>query len=143
MARYENKTAPTDVSVDEFLDNIADERKRADSHRLRDIMEEVSGEPGVMWGPSIVGFGSYHYRYASGHEGDAGAVGFSPRSASITVYIVGGFEGHDELLGRLGKHKLGKGCLYLKRLSDVDESALRDLIRISLDNAASFDVPSV
>lgn len=138
--KYKQKTKPTEVSVDEFLASVPDDARRADAVRLRAMMEEISGEPAVMWGTSIVGCGHYHYTYASGHEGDAAAIGFSPRAANITVYIVGGFDGHDDKLDRLGKHKLGKGCLYIRRLSDVDESALRDLIRISIDNAARFHV---
>lgn len=136
--KYELKTTPTEVSVDEFLSRVPDDARRTDATRLRAMMEEISGEPAVMWGASIVGCGHYHYRYASGHEGDAAPIGFSPRAANLTVYIVGGFDGHDDVLARLGKHKLGKGCLYIRRLPDVDESALRDLIRISLNNAARF-----
>lgn len=139
MAKYEAKTKPTAESVDEFLENIPDDSRRADCQRIREMMEEISGQPAVVWGSNIVGFGRYHYRYATGHEGEAGAVGFAPRASSITIYIVGGFEDHEELLDRLGKHKRGKGCLYIKRLADVDEIALRELIQVSLDNAARFD----
>lgn len=140
--KYEAKTTPTEVSVDEFLAAVPNDARRADAIRLRELMEEISGEPAVMWGPSIIGFGRYHYRYATGHEGDAGAVGFSPRAANLVLYVVGGYEGHEELLARLGKHRIGKGCLYIKRLSDVDESALRELIRLSLENASRFNVAS-
>lgn len=140
MASNENKTKPTPADVDEFLENVSDERKQADALRLREMMEEISGEPAVMWGPSIVGFDSYHYRYESGHEGDAPAIAFSPRKANLTIYVTGGFEGHEDTLERLGKHTLGKGCLYIKRLSDVDDIALRELVQTSIDNAARFHV---
>jgi hypothetical protein len=132
-------TVPTESDVDSFLAAVEDEQKRQDSITLRDLMASATGEHARMWGPSIVGFGSYHYRYESGHEGDAPAVSFSPRKANITLYITGGFEEHEETLNRLGKHKLGKGCLYIKRLSDVDKDALGELIQASIDNAARFD----
>jgi len=135
-----NQTQPTPASVDDFLGAIPDAAKRADCLRLREMMEEITGEPAVLWGPSIVGFGTYHYRYDSGREGDAPAVGFSPRAANITVYVTGGFDDLQDELGRLGKHKIGKGCLYLKRLSDVDEGVLTELIRASVAKAALFDV---
>lgn len=138
----DNKTRPTTDDVSAFLDAVEDDGKRADAHRVSELIGSISGEPPVMWGSSIVGFGTYHYRYDSGREGDAPAVGFSPRKANLTLYITGGFEEHADVLERLGKHKLGKGCLYIKRLSDVDESALSDLIRVSLENAARFNVAS-
>ncbi|RLP92056.1 DUF1801 domain-containing protein [Micromonospora sp. CV4] len=122
-------TVPTEVSVDEFLAAVPDERRRADAGRLRAIMSEVTGEPAVLWGPSIVGFGSYHYTYDSGRTGDAPLVGFSPRKQHLVVYLLGGFEDrYAGILERLGPHRTGKGCLYLKRLDTVDESALRELI---------------
>ncbi|MEU8298973.1 DUF1801 domain-containing protein [Micromonospora sp. NPDC048909] len=122
-------TVPTDVSVDDFLAAVPDDRRRADAERLRALMGEVTGEPAAMWGPSIVGFGSYHYTYESGRSGDAPLVGFSPRKQQLVVYLVGGFEArYGAVLARLGPHKTGKGCLYLKRLDDVDESALRELV---------------
>ncbi|WP_406064122.1 DUF1801 domain-containing protein [Micromonospora sp. NBC_00860] len=121
---------PTAISVDDFLASNPDERRRADAGRLRAIMGELTGEPAVMWGPSIVGFGSYHYTYESGRSGDAPLVGFSPRKQHLVVYLTGGGleERYGALLGRLGPHRAGKGCLYLKRLDDVDESVLRQLI---------------
>ena len=141
MPRHDDaKTRPTEQSVDDFLDQLSSESQRADARHLRAMMERISGEPAVMWGPSIIGCGRYHYRYASGHEGESAAVGFSPRATSLSIYIVGGFDGQDDALGRLGKHKLGKGCLYVKRLSDVNESVLHELIQVSLDNAARFHV---
>jgi hypothetical protein len=128
----EQKTKPTEVAVDDFLAGIGDERKRADAARLRAMMEDATGEPAVMWGGSIVGFGSYHYRYASGHEGDAPVVGFSPRARAISLYLtgdIGQYQGH---LDRLGRHKTGVGCLYITRLSDVDEGVLREMIDASV-----------
>ncbi|MGY0008070.1 DUF1801 domain-containing protein [Micromonospora sp. I033] len=122
-------TVPTDASVDDFLAAVPDDRRRADAERLCALLREVTGEPPVMWGPSIVGFGSYHYVYASGHTGDWPLVGFSPRKQQLVLYLVGGFEErYPSVLARLGPHKTGKGCLYLKRLDAVDESALRELV---------------
>ncbi|MEU8386704.1 DUF1801 domain-containing protein [Micromonospora sp. NPDC048842] len=123
-------TVPTAISVDDFLAANPDERRRADTGRLRAIMGELTGEPAVMWGPSIVGFGSYHYTYASGRSGDAALVGFSPRKQHLVLYLTGdGLEERDAaLLARLGPHRAGKGCIYLKRLDDVDESVLRQLV---------------
>jgi len=122
-------TAPTDASVDEFLGAIPDERRRGDAERLRTIMGKVTGAPAVMWGPSIVGFGTYRYTYSGGQTGDWPLTGFSPRKQHLVVYLVAGFaELHGPVLARLGPHRTGKGCLYLKRLGDVDESALRELI---------------
>ncbi|GAA3731477.1 hypothetical protein GCM10022225_11660 [Plantactinospora mayteni] len=123
------KTAPTEVSVDDFLAALPDEQRRADADRLRALLRDVTGEEPVMWGPSIVGFGRYHYRYPSGHQGDAPLVGFSPRRQHLVVYLVGGFEQrYAATLARLGPHKTGKGCLYLKSLAGVDETALRELV---------------
>lgn len=122
-------TVPTDASVDEFLSAVPNERRRADGQRLRTILHEVTGEPAVMWGPSIVGFGSYRYTYGSGRTGDWPLAGFSPRKQQLVLYLVGGFEErHASVLDRLGPHTAGKGCLYLKRLDDVDESVLRELV---------------
>lgn len=122
-------TVPTDASVDDFLAAVPDDRRRADAERLCALLREVTGEPPVMWGPSIVGFGSYRYTYGSGRTGDWPLVGFSPRKQQLVVYLVGGYEErYPSVLARLGPHKAGKGCLYLKRLDDVDESALRELI---------------
>lgn len=140
LAKYEARTRPTPESVDEFLERIPDEAKRTDCQRLRDLMASASGDAGSMWGTSMIGFGAYHYRYASGHEGDTMAVGFAPRAANIVLYITGGFEEHANVLQRLGKHKTGKGCLYIKRLSDVDEGALTELIQASVARAAEANV---
>jgi hypothetical protein len=122
-------THRTDASVQEFLDRVPDDRRRQDARRLCAMMQEITGEPPTMWGTSIIGFGTYHYRYASGHEGDSALAGFSPRRQALAIYLVGGFEDrHRRVLARLGPHKTGKGCLYIKRLDDVDHGALRELI---------------
>ena len=133
------KTLPTGEPVAELLDGIADERKRADAWRLVEIMEAATGEAAALWGGNIVGFGSYHYRYASGHEGDAPLVGFSPRARAFSIYLSCDAETQAERLDRLGKHKMGKGCLYVTRLSDVDEVVLRELIDASVAEARPRD----
>ena len=130
--KYEAKTKETDADVTAFLNAVPDERKRADAFRLVEIMRQESGEEPRMWGPSIVGFGRYHYKYASGHEGDAPLLGFSPRKASLTLYIVTDFMRHEEQLSRLGKYTTSKVCLYIKRLDDVDEEVLRQMMRDTL-----------
>ncbi|NJM08681.1 DUF1801 domain-containing protein [Candidatus Gracilibacteria bacterium] len=126
------KTQPTGQDVEVFLDAIADERQRADSRALVALMHTVTGEEPKMWGPSIIGFGDYQYRYASGREGDWFLTGFSPRKQNITLYLVYGFERHEGLMQQLGKHKIGKACLYIKRLSDVHVDVLRELIERSV-----------
>ena len=118
----ENKTKATAASVDDFLDAVPDPQRRADARTLRALMERVSGEPAAMWGPSIVGFGSHHYKYASGREGDMCRIGFSPRAQELVLY--GGFLRDPARLARLGKYRAGKGCLYIRRLADVDEGEL-------------------
>lgn len=125
------KTQLNDDSVDAFLQQVEDDQKRADSIRILEIMEEMTGEPAKMWGKSIVGFGSYHYVYESGREGDWMLVGFSPRKQNISLYIMSGFSAYEDLLAKLGKHKTGKSCLYIKRLSDVDEDVLKEMIASS------------
>jgi hypothetical protein len=128
-ARKSPAMRPTGASVAEFLAQVPDERRRGDARRLSAMMQEITGEPPAMWGPSIIGFGSYHYRYPSGHEGDAALAGFAPRRQHLVIYLVGGFEDrYRSVLARLGPHKTGMGCLYLKRLDDVDQDALRELI---------------
>ena len=129
----ENKTKANDASVEEFLNAVPDEKKRADAFRLVQIMREETGEEPVMWGDAIVGFGSYHYKYASGREGDAPLIGFSPRKANLALYITSDFDRYGALMDRLGKFTTGKACLYVKRLSDVDEAVLRELIRDSVE----------
>ena len=130
----EAKTKPTETSVDSFIEAVEHPVRRADAKVLRAMMERLSGEPALMWGPSIVGFGRYHYRYDSGHEGDACRIGFSPRKAQLVLYV-GGFEGKEDRLGRLGKHKTGKGCLYINKLADVDLAVLEDLVTAALQSA--------
>jgi len=124
----ENQTRPTKASVSAFLAKVADKQKRADSQVLVKMMQEASGEKPVMWGPAIVGFGSLHYKYASGREGDMPIIGFSPRKQDLTLYIGGGFERYKALLARLGKYRTSKVCLYVKRLDDVDLPTLQKLI---------------
>ncbi|MGN9909967.1 DUF1801 domain-containing protein [Phytohabitans sp. LJ34] len=122
-------TAPTGQPVEEFLAAVPSESRRADAGQLIALMREITGEEPVMWGPSIVGFGRYHYRYDSGREGDSALAGFSPRKQHLVVYLVGGFEDrHASTLARLGPHKTGKGCLYLKSLDGVDLGVLRELV---------------
>jgi hypothetical protein len=127
------KTQKNDASVDAFLQAVADEQKRADSHAVLEMMRAVTGEEPFMWGESIVGFSSYRYQYKSGREGEWFVAGFSPRKQNLTLYIMAGFDEYDQLLAKLGKHKTGKSCLYIKRLSDVDQEALRELIQKSVD----------
>jgi hypothetical protein len=138
----EQKTKPTAASVQEFLEAVPDEKKRADAFAVCKLMTEVTGQEPVLWGPSIVGFGRYHYVYASGHSGDAPLTGFSPRKTALTLYIMGGFDNYDELMAKLGKYTMGKACLYLKRLSDVDQKVLRDLIAGSYRHMQSLYPPT-
>lgn len=133
MAKNENKTQSTEASVEAFIQGVEPEAKREDAFRLLAIMEEVSGEKAKMWGPSIIGFGEYHYKYESGREGNFMRVGFSPRKAKHSLYIMSGFSHYDEIMGRLGKFKTGKSCLYVNKLADIDEAVLRELIKASLD----------
>lgn len=130
----EPKTRPTDASVEEFIACVEGEARRADCETLVAMMRRVTGVEPVMWGPSIVGFGSYHYRYASGREGDWMLTGFSPRKRDLTVYIMSGFKGADEIIARLGAHRTSSGsCLYIKRLSDVDLEVLEELVGASVE----------
>jgi Domain of unknown function (DU1801) len=123
------KTLPTGQDAEAFIATVDPGPRRDDAHALCGLLAEWTGEPPAMWGPSLVGFGSYHYRYESGHEGTAPLVGFSPRKASLVLYLVGGMQDrYSSLLERLGPHKAGKGCLYLKRLDDVDREVLRELV---------------
>lgn len=129
----QNKTAPTDASVEAYLAAIDKPEVRADCGRLVEIMQRVIGQPATMWGTSIVGFGSYHYVYDSGREGDWCLTGFAARKGRISVYVMAGFEPFADLMNRLGKHSTGASCLYIKRLSDIDETVLEELIRRSAD----------
>ena len=126
-----NKTTPNDQDVEQFLNSIADERKRKDSFTILELMKQVTGMEPRMWGSSIVGFGSYHYTYESGREGDMILAGFSPRKQNLTLYNMSGFERYDDLLKKLGTYTTGKGCLYIKRLDDVDLPTLKSLIEES------------
>ena len=128
----ENKTTPNDQNVEQFLNAVADERRRQDSFTLLELMKQVTGMEPKMWGNSIIGFGSYHYKYASGREGDTILTGFSPRKQALTIYNMGGFEPDDDLLKQLGKHTRGGGCLYIKHLDDIDLPTLKRLIEASV-----------
>lgn len=131
----DNKTRPTGEAVDAFLD-AAPANRRDDARRIAELMGKVSGEPAAMWGPSIVGFGTHHYRYASGREGDICAIGFSPRKAANVLYLACDLDAHQPLLDRLGKHQRGGGCLYVKRLADIDEAVLQELLLSAWQNRA-------
>jgi hypothetical protein len=129
MPKYELKTKATKSSVEKFLDSIESEQKRADSYAILDMMQKATKEEPKMWGPSIVGFGTYHYKYDSGHEGDMCMIGFSPRKAALTLYVMLGSGVTEDLLEKLGKHKASKGCLYIKKLEDVDTKVLNEIIK--------------
>jgi hypothetical protein len=133
----ENKTQPNSKNVQEFLEKIGDPVKQNDSRALVQMMQEITDSEPVMWGDSIVGFGDYHYKYASGREGDWFQVGFSPRKQSLTIYVMGYLEQYGTILQNLGKHKHGKGCLYINRLEDVDMEVLRNLIETSINRLDS------
>jgi len=128
----ELKTKPNDQSVEAFLNAIPDEKKRQDCFTLLEIMRQVTQAEPVMWGDSIIGFGSYHYCYESGRQGDWFLTGFSPRVQNLTLYIMSGFDQYDALLAKLGKHTTGKACLYVKRLEDIDLPTLKELVRQSV-----------
>lgn len=128
----EAKTKPTKASVTQFLNKIPDAGRREDCFAVAKMMEEITGSKPVMWGPSIVGFGTYSYKYASGHEGDWPLAAFSPRKQDLTLYLIPGYEKREELLSQLGKHRTGKSCLYIKRLSDIHLPTLKKLIKISV-----------
>jgi hypothetical protein len=130
----EMKTRVTHASVEAFLRSIPDDARRQDCLRVLEIMKGVTGDEPKLWGPAMVGFGSYHYRYDSGREGDWFVTGFSPRKANLTLYIMAGFDRYAELLERLGKFKTGKSCLYVKKLADVDEAVLTELIAASVEH---------
>ena len=134
----ELKTKPNDGNVDVFLNSVENERKRQDSFKILELMKEVTGEEPKMWGTSIVGFGSYHYKYASGREGDWFVTGFSPRKQSLTLYIISGFTEYESLLGDLGKHKTGKSCLYINKLDDVNLEVMRELVQKSVDQMVDY-----
>lgn len=129
----ELKTKVNDASVEGFLNQVEDEKKRSDAFEVLHLMKEATGEPPKMWGASIVGFGTYHYKYASGQEGDWPLTGFSPRKQNLTLYIMPGFSRHDDLMTKLGKYKTGKSCLYINKLADVDKDVLKALIKESVE----------
>lgn len=129
---YELKTKETDESVIEFIENVDHPKKREDAYRLLDMFAEVTGYEAKMWGPSIIGFGKYHYKYKSGHEGDAPLVGFSPRKAKISLYFAPGDSEKDNLLKDFGKHTTGKACVYINKLADIDVEILKSLIQRSV-----------
>jgi hypothetical protein len=128
------KTQPNDQSIEAYLNSVEPQKKRDDSFAILKLMQEVTGEAPQMWGDSIVGFGSYHYKYASGREGDWFLTGFAPRKQSLTLYIMAGFDNYDKLMSKLGKHTTGKSCLYIKKLEDIDEDVLRELVKQSVDH---------
>jgi len=138
----ENKTKPTKISVANFLNGIEDEKKRRDAKAIDKLFREISGEKPKMWGPSIIGYGNYHYRYDSGREGDMARLGFSPRKQNLTLYFMSGFERYEVLLKALGKHKLGKSCLYIKRLEDIDFDVLRRLVQEDWDEMNKMYPPT-
>ena len=129
---YEARTKPTEVSVADFIAAVENPKRRADAETLCALFQEISGEPPKMWGPSIIGFGSYHYRYASGHEGDAPRLGFSPRKAQTVVYVMSGFEGQADMIARIGKVKTSVACMYVNRLDQIDLGVLREMAVASL-----------
>ena len=133
----EPKTKPTKASVKEFLNQIPDKERREDCFAVVKIMEEITGDKPKMWGPSIVGFGSYHYKYASGREGDWPVAAFSPRKKDLTLYLMPGFD-EDPEIEKLGKHSVGKSCLYIKRLSDIHVPTLKKLIKKSLNYVRDY-----
>jgi hypothetical protein len=129
-----NKTTETAANVEDFINSFADtEQKRKDSFELLKLMKSETGHDPKMWGPSIVGFGSYHYKYESGHEGDAPLIGFSPRKGAISLYAFTGLEEHEHLLANLGKFKKGKACIYVKKLSDINQNELKRLIKETIN----------
>jgi len=123
----EIKTKATEVSVDDFIEAIDNPQRREDAKKVRALFERLTGEPAKMWGPTIIGFGSYHYKYDSGHEGVMCRMGFSPRKAELVLYVLTGAAGQEANLARLGRHRTGKVCLYIKKLSDVDEGVLEEM----------------
>ncbi|ALC91760.1 hypothetical protein AM500_19720 [Bacillus sp. FJAT-18017] len=129
---YELKTKETDSSVIEFIEAVDNMKKREDAYKLLDIFTETTGHEAKMWGPSIIGFGMYHYKYATGHEGDAPLVGFSPRKAKISLYFAPGETKRDELLGKFGKHTSGKACVYINKVADINTDVLKELITESV-----------
>ncbi len=137
MAKTDNKTQATDVSVDDFIAAIDHPVRRADAMVLNNMFKRVAGWQPRMWGPTIIGYGQYHYTYDSGREGDFLATGFSPRKGNLSIYILPGYTDFADQLARLGKHKLGKSCLYINKLADVDAEVIAELIRAGIDDLAT------
>ncbi len=133
----ELKTKLNDQDPVEFLNIISDPNKRQDCFTLLELMQDATGAEPIMWGDSIIGFGSYHYKYASGREGDWFLVGFSPRKQNLTLYIMSGFGQYDELMSALGKHRTGKSCLYIKKIADVNLDILRKIVKLSAEHMAA------
>lgn len=129
---YELKTKENDASVIEFIENLENQKKREDAYKLLDFFTETTGYQAKMWGPSIIGFGAYHYKYDSGHEGDAPLVGFSPRKAKISLYFATGDAKREELLKNFGKHTSGKACVYINKVADINVNVLKELINQSI-----------
>jgi len=129
-----NKTKATDVAVTEFLSQVEPERRRTDAQRLDQVFRETSGFAPRMWGPSIIGYGRYHFKYESGREGDFLATGFAPRKANLVIYIMPGYTDFSAILPRLGKHKIGKSCLYINKLDDIDIGVLKELIAAGIED---------
>ena len=134
----EAKTKPTKASVTQFINKIPDATRREDCFAIAKMMEEITGSKPQMWGPSIVGFGTFSYKYASGHKGDWPVAAFSPRKQDLTLYLTIGFEKYEELLGQLGKHRKSKACLYIKRLSDIHVPTLKKLIKASVKDLKAY-----
>ncbi|TQR21619.1 DUF1801 domain-containing protein [Psychrobacillus vulpis] len=132
MAKYEQKTKETNHDVVEFIERVDSPKKKEDAYKLLEIFEQTSGFEAKMWGPSIIGFGSYHYKYATGHEGDAPLVGFSPRKAKISLYFATGDTVREAILDRFGKHTSGKACVYINKVDDIDVDVLKELITQSI-----------
>jgi len=130
----ELKTKRNKGDVEAFLNSVADEKKRQDSFTILELMKKVTGKEPAMWGDSIIGFGNYHYKYASGREGDWFLTGFSPRVQNLTLYIMAGFDEYNQLLDKLGKHSTGKSCLYIKKIEDIDISVLKELVKRSVEH---------
>ena len=128
-----NKTIFTDENVIEFVEKLENETKKNDSYQLINLMSEITGQEPKMWGPSIIGFGKYHYKYASGHEGDAPVLGFSPRKAAISLYVFSGADEHLPTVEKLGKFTMGKACIYVKKMNDIDIDVLNELMQQSID----------
>jgi hypothetical protein len=139
MSKSELKTKPNDLDVKEFLNSISAEKRRHDCYTILEMMSQVTGFEPKMWGNSIVGFGSYHYCYESGREGDWFLTGFSPRKQNLTLYIMSGFKNYEKLLNKLGKYKTGKSCLYINKLEDINLPTLKELVKQSTGYIASYN----